>query len=386
MKYLNFLSSLFFATAVLGGFASCNDSDVSDDDFQRREEALAPVVNQYVNNTVIITYKSLADASIDLYNALSALKASKTEANLKSATDAWIESRKWWELSEAFLFGAATNFGIDPHIDTWPLDEETFKKTIKNADFLASMDADDDGIWASEHLGVALLGFHGIEFILYREGSPKNVSEITSDELIYAVSVAGDLRNQCIRLEAAWAGVENISAEKRTLVEELDLQVKPSDSRFYYGENMLNAGAAGSSYISMADAAGAILEGCMDISAEVGETKIGTPHSKDDVNYIESPYSFNSKTDFADNIRSIANAYLGGIEGKRGHSVSEYIKTVDSQLDGKIQAAITNAINKIDAIPYPFARNYASTEAAAAMDACDELTSLLTEAKKLVSE
>jgi uncharacterized iron-regulated protein len=125
----------------------------------------------------------------------------------------------------------------------------------------------------------------------------------------------------------------------------------------------------------------------MDISAEVGEIKIGTAHSKEDVNYIESPYSFNSKTDFVDNIHSIANAYLGGAdETKRGASVSDYIKTVDSQLDSDIKAAITNSIAKIQAIPTPFARNYASTEAGDAMDACDELTQLLTKAQARLRE
>ncbi|MDR1562089.1 MAG: peptidase M75 [Dysgonamonadaceae bacterium] len=372
---------------VAGGFTGCSDDDSDDDAFEKKEEALKPAVEQYVNNTVIATYRSLADAATDLYNALAVLKEDKTQDNLVKATDAWIKSRTYWELSEAFLFGAVADFGIDPHIDTWPLDERAFLEEMANQGHLDGMDAEDGDIWADQHLGFALLGFHGIEFILYKEGSPKNISEITDNELIYATAVGGDLRNQCIRLEAAWAGLDNVSEEKQQLIEDRELVTGLSTSRFNYSENMLNAGNPGSLYRTVTDAAAAIIEGCMDISAEVGEIKIGTAFSKEDVNYIESPYSFNSKTDFADNIRSIANAYLGGAdETKRGASVSDYIKSVDQQLDADIKASIINCIGKIGEIPTPFARNYASQEAGAAMEACDELTTLLNSAKSKLQE
>jgi hypothetical protein len=388
MKRFKVYLYFMFAALAVNGFVACNDDDSSDDEkLEKKEAALAPAVVQYVNNTVISTYRSLSDATFDLCDALVALKNNKTQANLTAAADAWIRARAYWEKSEAFLFGAVADFGIDPHIDTWPLDETAFVFTVSNAGYIASMDADDGDVWAADHLGYALLGFHGIEFILYKDGETKNVSEITADELIYAVAVAGDLRNQCARLEAAWAGLENVSAEKKTLLEELELQVKPSGSPLYYGENMLNAGMAGSSYRTITDAADAIIEGCMTISAEVGEIKIGTAYGKEDVNYIESPYSYNSKTDFVNNIRSIANAYLGGAdESNRGTSVSDYIKSVDPDLDTDVKAAINNAIAKIEAIPSPFAKYYASDEAGDAMDACDELTSILARAQTLLRE
>ena len=61
-----------------------------------------------------------------------------------------------------------------------------------------------------------------------------------------------------------------------------------------------------------------IIDGCMDISDEVGTSKIGKPHTGEDKNYIESPYSENSITDFYDNILSIQNSYMGGIDGYFG--------------------------------------------------------------------
>jgi predicted lipoprotein len=354
--------SLYLLCAALsvGGFISCSDDDV--DPFSEKEEALAPVIPQYVNHTIISTYHSLAEATVDLYEAVSTLKANKTTANLQAATDAWFTTRTFWELSEAFLYGPASDFGIDPHIDTWPLDEPAFSSTLGNAAFINSMNAADGDIWAADHLGSSLLGFHGIEYILFRDGKPKAIGDITANELIYATAVAGDLRNQCARLETAWADEDEISGRS-------------------YGEEMLNAGKAGSSYRTVTHAATTLVQGCIDIADEVGEVKIGTAYGKDDVNYIESPYSFNSKVDFIDNIKGIENAYLGGIEGHRGASISQYIKDKNAALDTEVKAAIVNAIAKIDAIPYPFAIHYASAEAGVAIGACQALSSSLSKVK-----
>lgn len=385
MKTLKFPWYLMLASLFACGFVSCNDDD-DIDPFTEKENALAPAISQYVNNTVIATYKSLADASIQLYTAIDALKENKTASNLAAVATAWKTSRVYWEQSEAFLFGAVADFGIDPHIDTWPLDEVSFTAHLDDATSIAGMNAEDGDVYAAEHLGFALLGFHGIEYIIFRDGNIKNVNEITEDELIYARAVAGDLRNQCVSLEASWAGIDAVSNEKKTIIEDRELQIIPSSSSISYGENMLTAGKAGSTYKTVTEAARAIIAGCITISDEVGEVKIGTAHSKDDVNYIESPYSFNSKVDFVDNIKSIENAYIGGVPDKRGASVSNYIKGVDPELDANLKSAIENAIAKINAIPYPFAQNYASSEAGVAMEACRNLTALLENVQEVLGK
>ena len=373
------LSITAFVAMIVLGTVSCSDSE--DNTGNENQEILEKAVPQYVNNVVITTYKSLADETIDLYEALVALKAGKTDANVRKAADEWIATRKYWELSEAFLFGAAADFGIDPHIDTWPLDIAALTSLLNNSDYLASMDSEDGPAWAGEKLGPSLLGFHGIEYILYANGNIKSADKITNNELIYAVAVAGDLRNQCIRLEAAWAGLANVSTDKQDLIEEFQLGVTMGN-KSYYGADMINAGNAGSTYRTILDANEAIIEGCITIADEVATMKIGKPNTGVDPNYLESPYSYNSKVDFIDNIKSIQNAYLGGVDANnRGVSVSDYIKVIDPVLNTKVVDAITNAIAKIEAIPYPFDTNYTTVQAEAAMNACNELADVLTEAK-----
>ena len=44
-----------------------------------------------------------------------------TQAALDLACRDWKTARANWENSEAFLFGAADVYSIDPHTDTWPV-------------------------------------------------------------------------------------------------------------------------------------------------------------------------------------------------------------------------------------------------------------------------
>ena len=386
MKMKKLFGSYLSIALVSACMLTACDKD-HDIDSDEKDKALAVVVEQYVNKTVIPTYKSLADESLNLYAAIETFKGDKTDANLKKVTDQWIKTRKFWELSEAFLFGPVADFGIDPHIDTWPLDETAFLRLINNQGDIASMDSENGDVWVDEHLGNALLGFHGIEFIFFKDGKVKSASDVKNNELIYALAVSGDLRNQCVRLEAAWAGYDKVSKEKQDLIDDRELVITSSVSSIPYGENMINAGQAGSTYRTIKAAADAIVDGCVVIADEVGQMKIGNAHRGDDPNYLESPYSYNSLVDFEDNIASIQNAYLGGADNNnRGKSLSEYIKSVDSDVDTKVKAKAENAIAKIRAIPFPFEKNFGSKQAGEAMDACDELIEALEDAAKALSQ
>ena len=98
-------------------------------------------------------------------------------------------------------------------------------------------------------MGNSLLGFHGIEYILFEDGSPKSVSKISDLHLTYAVAVAGDLRNRCWQLELSWRGESAVNADRVAKVaNELELPYTVNSGEYSYGENMLNAGKAGSTY------------------------------------------------------------------------------------------------------------------------------------------
>ena len=384
MKLIKQTLSALVAVAIVGGAVSCKKDKVEVDD----ESAMAAVAQQYVNHTVVPTYKNLATYTEQLATQLQTLKGDKTQDNLNRVCETFLLARSWWEMSEAFLFGAAGDYGIDPHIDSWPLDEDAFNTMMGNDAQINAMNSEDGDSYAGEVLGNALLGFHGIEYIIFSNGQPKTIANISDKELIYACAVAGDLRNRCYQLEVSWAGEDNAPAAHVAKLNDLELAYTVSSGSLSYGQNMMNAGQAGSTYTSMTHAMSAILDGAASIADEVGTSKIGKPYSDEDASYIESPYSQTSITDFYNNIKSIENAYYGGIEGQRNESKSlhKYIADRDAELDAKVTAAITNALAKIDAMPRPFVNNRGDARNGAALTACQALDEALAEANQKLAE
>ena len=365
--------------------SSCNHGEVTPSDNDQQDKAYQAIAETFVNKTVIPTYTEMSIKAADLVGDLRTYRKAPTQENLNKACDDFIASRSWWERSEAFLFGAANDFGIDPHIDSWPLDLPALQKYLDKAANIEELDGEDSDIVARTKLGQELLGFHGVEYILFEDGKPRTAGSISEKHLIYAIAVAGDLRNSCWQLLTAWAGEEHASKLNKELVkhilEDVELQVLVG-GQFSYGENMVKAGQPGSIYRSWINAMEAIVSGCNDICDEVGTSKIGSAHTGEDISYIESPYSQRSIHDFYDNITSVENVYLGGIEGNRGASLHQYMQTHNKAMDAKVLKAIDNAKNAIKSMKAPFVLNYTDAGCKTAMDACKALDETLSELKQ----
>lgn len=386
-KFFN-RAAIFMAALSLGlGFAGCSDDDNDDKKPAQTVDATQQaIVSNYVNEIVVPTYKSLADASIKLADACADLSS---QEKVNQACAHWVEARKYWELSEAFLYGAAADYNIDPHIDSWPLDLGQLSAVLKAGDIEARISAGT--------AGYGLLGFHAVEYVIFKNGETgdasnrvRNHADITDAEKTFAAAVAADMRDQCIRLEAAWAGVDKVSAAKQKMLAEAELEPTMN-----YGELLASAGMPGNAkYKTQAAAFEEILVGASDIANEVGNTKISDPMASHQWSDVESPHSWNSVTDFADNIRSVRNAYLGTRSGERAkHSVSAHVASIDMVIDMKVQTAIDAAIKACEAMPKPF-RNYIfeNTDAAskdkikAAIEACNALRDALDEAQEAVKK
>lgn len=391
-KYALLFAAVYSCSAIL---VSC-DSDKNDDQAQTISEGdqyLQKVLAADVDNTINPTYKALADSCELLYNQLSALKPGDiTQKQVNDVCKTFLNARACYERSEAFLLGAAAHFNIDPHIDSWPLDL-TALHTYLTGDVSVSIKDE------------SMLGFHGIEFILFRDGQPRKASELNGNdtyneegqdftifsgkkELGYAKTVAEDLRNSVFRLQCSWN--ENAAKARFDLLEELG-KTYVTDKGTSYGINLRNAGdPAKSTYATIKLAVSSVLTGDNSsggIADEVGNVKINNPYSGKDVNYIESPYSYNSLTDFTNNIHSIENIWYGGVAGNRSeYSFSNYFKKYDPATGARVETAIMNAIAKIKAIPSPFVKNFKSAKCADAIKACQEVSDALAAAAKFIVE
>jgi len=387
-KFLSYAMMAVAAISLSTGFTSCSDNNGGepDDPTQTAEfKANEAILTDYVNKVVIPTYKSLADASILLAEDCQDLSS---QEKVNKACEDWLAARRYWELSEAFLFGAAADYNIDPHIDSWPLDLGQLDEVLRAGNI-------EDRIEAGT-AGYGLLGFHAVEYVIFKEGSTGDKSDrhrdyttITAAEANFAAAVAEDMRNQCVRLEAAWAGLENVSSAKQQML--ADAELEPTIN---YGERMIAAGQAGNTkYKTQIAAFEEIFIGASDIANEVGNTKISDPMDSHQWSDVESPHSWNSVADFVDNIRSVRNAYYGTLDGTVSTtSLSAYMAKVDKNADQKVRNCIETAIQKLQAMPTPF-RNYinetsgANYEAImAAVEACNNLVDAIDDAQEIIKK
>lgn len=343
--------------ACVMGMAACNNgggTDVTSD----KEAALQRVAAPYVNNTVVATYRAMADAGVTLLGQceqiLAAQEAGQDYAALiKEADASWRQMRKHWEQSEAFLYGPVVAHDIDPHLDSWPLDFNAMNTLLHDETQMKAIE-EEGGAYVGDKLGYALKGFHACEYLLFESvikdgravgtGKP-HAANLTHAEAVYLLGIVEDLTQQAILLEYAWAG--EVNASKMKVLE--DAEVDTYEDK--YGWQMINAGKPGSTYLTYQEVAEEIIAGCADIADEVADLKMGNPYlssNETERDYIESPYSCTSTTDFADNIRSIQHSYEGTLAGD--YSVSNYVYSQDAELDAKVRKAITDAISAIEAI------------------------------------
>jgi len=361
--------------AAMVGLSACNGSGNGGEVDSPKEEMLKKAMTPYVDNTVVATYCGMADAAISLYDQCEVIMQKYeagilAETDIKTAAGYWEQARSYWELSEAFLYGPAANHNIDPHIDSWPLDKDGMDAMLGNAEQMAQIE-EQGADYVGDKLGYGLLGFHAVEYMLYANDNTdrQNLRYHTTDykraEVVYLVAIAEDLRNQAVALETAWAGIDNVSATKQAILEEAEIDY---GVEFVKGYGSYMKVATGGTYANYQEAAEELIQGCIDIADEVGNVKIGRPATattEEDRNYIESPYSLNSIVDFMENIVSIKNAYTGSKSSDA--SVSDYIKTVDADLDAECRAAIDAAYDAIKVIPEPFAVSAKTSEAANAV-------------------
>ncbi len=349
-------------------FLSCDEENEPKPGGNSFEEMVDQVkaqqaVDAYVDRTVIPTYKSMYNKVSAMDKAVTTFLKNKNQENLNRACDAWREAREPWEASEAFLFGPAEYEGLDPSLDSWPLEMTEIRNILKDQNWADLEDGktNKDG----EQIAWGVRGFHTLEFLLFDGGQPRDASKVTDAEAKYTQIVTGRLLKDTEKLFYAWAG----DGKNAAFGDEFK---KHDTDRFR----------------SLAVVIGQIFDGCISIAGEVGDAKIGEPYNtykKDPeagVLAVESWYSWNSLTDYTNNIKSIENSYLGGIPGNRGASISELVQNVSPEADENLKNKIEHAITMINKIPAPFRNNLTKKEEIeAAMDACSQLSDALKQAK-----
>jgi hypothetical protein len=365
----NYSNKTFGMTAIdgcidlVGELEAANAVIASSKLSEAQEAYLRKVLETLVSNVIVPTYTKLADETEALESTLNGLTVNTiTQAQINSACDDFKQARKYWEQSEAFLMGAASDFDVDPTIDSWPLNRTLLLSYFNN------------GMNEEMLEDATILGFHALEFILFRDGQPRKVAELQGNdtyknfenvsgakELAYAQTICKLLKERCFQLQCAWDGGSNSSRLSVVKAAGLDYQTEKGLS---YADNLIKAGVSGSNstFTSLKSAIAQVLsndEGsCVAIANEVGTAKIANPFSAGDVSYVESPYSYNSITDFRDNIRSIRNVWLGSTDKTANdYSFHTFFASVKSEaVNKKVENGYVAAIEAISNMPSPFVK------------------------------
>ena len=331
------------------------------------------IINQYVDAVVLPTYNDLKEKNTALYNAVLAFGDNPSNDGFKAICDAWLEAREPWESSEAFLFGPVADYGLDPNMDSWPLDQEAIVKLLESQqwnemNWTGDYDEDDEAIAAAQNVR----GFHTLEFLAFRDGQARTLNDTANDD---------EAANAVYNSDNATAWAQYMKNTALLLVNDVTTLCDAWNGG-YADEFKKHNGGDFTSGLSCIEQ---LIDGCVDIAGEVGGSKIGDPYdlyqsgkTTEALYAVESWYSWHSRDDYTNNIYSIRNAYYGSRDGSiHNNSLSKLVAKYDQELDQKVKQAIDRAAKNIQAIPQPFRNNINSIEAQNAMEACAELAEVL---------
>lgn len=331
------------------GFTACDSSADGDGD----EIDLAPVLANMAQNVILATYNDLDQAAMVLLTSCNTLASATTAPNLEAARTAWRAARVPWESSEGFLFGPVDQFGLDPALDTWPVDEIAIEAILTGSDALTQ------AFVANQDVDSGLKGFHVIEYLLFGAVGEKETSDFTVRELEYLTAAAEVLADDAEVLFESW---------------------NPSGDN--YMSNLVNAGQSGSQFVSAKDALLTLADALVGIADEVGAGKMQGPLDEG-ILQVESRFSGNSKADFQNNIRSIQHVYLGDYGSVSGSGITDLVAELDSDLDEQVRTEIAAAISEIGAITGEF-RTAITTHRSEVEDAIAAVITLKTSLEQMI--
>lgn len=304
------------------------------------EALIQEILNDYVDFVVVGTYDLLHERATALRVACENLEANPTQQNLDAARAAWVSARIPWEQSESWLFGPVDFRGHDPALDSWPVNRTDLDAVLASNNALTPEFV--------RNLDPTLKGFHTAEYLLFAF----DVNQLGDREFEYLISIVTDI--------------------ERTAEELLNDWVAGSEP---FGDVMKTAGS-NSVFPSQESALEQIIEGMSIILDEVANGKIAEPFDNQDIELVESQFSFNSRSDFADDIRGVLHSYLGDQPdlGFTGTGLNELIELSDPVLAERVEQEINDAINAILAIPISFEdailNPNSADEIVAAQEAC----------------
>lgn len=140
------------------------------------DATLDPVIANIVDVVIIPTSRDLMNLNTAMQADIVSFQSNPTTAGFTKLGQDWIAARQPWESFEAFLFGPVSDDGLDPNMDSWPLDRDGIVSLLgsqqwNEMNWTGEFNEDDEKIAAAQ----GLRGFHTLEFLIFKNGQTRTV-------------------------------------------------------------------------------------------------------------------------------------------------------------------------------------------------------------------
>jgi len=306
------------------------------------------VLRGLTRDVIVPTYAGLADNTVTLQDACSALRAAPSAETLARARRAYESARARLKTSEAFAFGPIEDLALTAGaIDSWPADRDKLEAVVTGP---GAVDPARVGT-----LGANQRGFPALEHLLYDSvaGDAAVLARFTdaatgARRAALTESVAIDLAGKCRAVASAW-----------------DLQAG-------YGRDLAEAGLAGTTFRTQSEGIDKVATGLVYVTELMVMRKLAGPLGVEvggapQPALEEAARSDLSLADLRDNLLGIRAIYEGSLGAGSGSGLAGPVRTLNPGVAARFEQALASALAAVDAVPPPFrvalVQNRASLEA-----------------------
>lgn len=299
------------------------------------------VLKDYTYKATIPSLRANVTAMEEFQQAVKALAKSPTDANVDKAAAAWKKSSASYNRLVAFLFGPGIHYAFDRQISIFPMDEIMLEQGLKEIRDGVVASEEVNGRYLRGHYLQTVQGLPAAEWILFRDGKTRPAADITPEQMLWLQATAESLVASALDWEAAWRGTTEMSAEEIALLEKGGKKKRRS-----FGAEFSSPGTKGNRYASPSVCLQEIFQEYLQVVEDIQPEIIPSFETADLRNTMSWHAGYGAEN-FASQIDGVANAYLGGLPGARGASVSDLVAEKNPVLDRRIKISLAHTAHRL---------------------------------------
>lgn len=307
------------------------------------------ILADFTTHVAQADYSDLNSHAQSFSAAAAGFNASPNNNDLASMRIHWFGMRKAYECGEAFLIGPISTQNLDPHIDSWPVEQQQLDSILSSSTTFNQAYINS--------LPTTLKGFHPIEYLIFGR---TNAAAFTARQTAYLQALTADLVAVIAQINNSYnTGASGNYANVLTAI--------PNSTY-------------GSRKAALLDLVNAMSSICDEVGGNVSDGKIYSVYSTQDTLLQESLFSRNSWVDFKNNITGVLNVYTATYGGNTaGNSLSSFVSNRNLSLNNTILTSINNAIGAFNGAHQNFSQSVFTerTQCVAIMNAIDSLRSTI---------